>query len=116
MRMVGLEACDFRFAASLMVIHKAFAKSGKDDVLVTGHSLGGTQALFVNSRIGVKAVVFNPGASLPQAFEVLYRPQSMPCSRLAREGMVMFLLLELTTSRCYPTLKMLIIMKWVQRA
>jgi hypothetical protein len=34
---------------------------------MVGHSLGGTQALYVNSKTDVDAHAFNPGAALPQA-------------------------------------------------
>lgn len=35
-----------------------------DKVQATGHSLGGTQALHVNKKLGLNAHVFNPGATL----------------------------------------------------
>ena len=35
-----------------------------DKVQATGHSLGGTQALHVNKKLGINAHVFNPGAGL----------------------------------------------------
>lgn len=68
---LGLEGFSIRFLKSLSTTNKAISKYGHANVSVTGHSLGGTQALFVNSKTGVMAVVFNPGASIPQAFEGL---------------------------------------------
>lgn len=53
--------------------HKRFAdaeelarrvKAKYKNVQATGHSLGGTQALHVNKKLGVDAHVFNPGATL----------------------------------------------------
>lgn len=66
---LGVETFSNRFQESLDITNKAIVKYGKDNVSVTGHSLGGTQALYVNSKTGVKAVAFNPGASIPQALE-----------------------------------------------
>lgn len=68
---LGIEGFSIRFLKSLSTTNKAISKYGHANVSITGHSLGGTQALFVNSKTGVKAVVFNPGASIPQAFQGL---------------------------------------------
>jgi hypothetical protein len=64
---LGMERYTRRFAASLDVTERLISKYGIENVEVTGHSLGGTQALYVNSKTGVKATAFNPGAWLPQA-------------------------------------------------
>lgn len=66
---LGVESFSKRFQDSLETTNNAIKKYGKDNVSVTGHSLGGTQALYVNAKTGVKAVAFNPGASIPQALE-----------------------------------------------
>lgn len=64
---LGVESLSVRFHQSLKTTNQAITKYGKVNVSVTGHSLGGTQALYANSKTGVKAVAFNPGASIPQA-------------------------------------------------
>lgn len=52
-----------------------------NDVMLTGHSLGGSQALHVARRFGGDAVVFNPGSSpLAEPFHTLLtsdRPQTI---------------------------------------
>lgn len=64
---IGFEGFSTRFRDSVDTTNLAIEKYGKNNVTVTGHSLGGTQALFVNGKTGAKAVAFNPGASIPQA-------------------------------------------------
>jgi hypothetical protein len=58
-----------RFHTSLRVTKKAIAKYGFANVSVTGHSLGGTQAMFINQKTGVEAHVFNPGAGPASIFD-----------------------------------------------
>lgn len=64
---LGLERFSARFRNARKVARQALAKYGAGNVAVTGHSLGGSQALYVNSRMGIPATAFNPGTSLPQA-------------------------------------------------
>jgi hypothetical protein len=64
---LGMEGISSRFQKSLRTTRSAIDKYGKQNVTVVGHSLGGTQALYVNSKTGVDAHAFNPGAALPQA-------------------------------------------------
>lgn len=65
-----------RFKNARKVTEQAIAKYGKERVTVTGHSLGGSQALWVSNKLGVKAHAYNPhvtagevlsGASFPNA-------------------------------------------------
>lgn len=58
-----------RFRRAEEVTNKAIQKYGKDKVEVTGHSLGGSQALQVGRRTGVATSAFNPGTSLAQVFQ-----------------------------------------------
>lgn len=66
---LGMERNTRRFAASLDVTRKVIDKYGLENVELTGHSLGGTQAMYVNDQTGAKASVFNPGAFVFQAVE-----------------------------------------------
>jgi hypothetical protein len=60
----GRTGLSTRFATSASVVRKANKKYGQDNVTVTGHSLGGAQALDVNRKLGNKAWAFSPGAGL----------------------------------------------------
>lgn len=64
---LGLQDLSARFRGSLAVTKKVAAKyGGAQNVVLTGHSLGGAQALFVNSRMGAvkpETHAFNPGVS-----------------------------------------------------
>jgi hypothetical protein len=53
---------DFRRARK--ITQKAIDKYGKDNVTLTGHSMGGTTALYANSITGVPTVTFAPGIGL----------------------------------------------------
>lgn len=56
-----------RFHRAAKLARKAVNKYGKDNVRLTGHSLGGSLALYANESLGDDAVetsVFNPGHSL----------------------------------------------------
>ena len=57
---VGQEEHLQRFKNAEDVTNKAIAKYGKNNVKAVGHSLGGAQAMYVSSKTGVKATVFNP--------------------------------------------------------
>lgn len=52
-----------RFQEALEAAEKARKKYGDDRIELTGHSLGGTQALYVYEKTGLKTRVFNPGSS-----------------------------------------------------
>lgn len=58
----GLEEYSFRFANATAVATQAMRRFGEGRVRVTGHSLGGTQALHVSKKFDLQAYVFNPGA------------------------------------------------------
>lgn len=59
----GQEASTQRFIITANNTQRVIDKYGKDYMELIGHSLGGSQALFNNSRAGIKATVFNPGFS-----------------------------------------------------
>lgn len=59
----GQEEGDWQFHDARTAVQKAVNKYGKDSVHVTGHSLGGTKALYTSSALGVTASAFNPGWS-----------------------------------------------------
>ena len=58
---IGAESKTKRFKEADKVAKAAIAKYGKEHVTLTGHSLGGTQALYVAARNDLKAAAFNPG-------------------------------------------------------
>lgn len=60
---LGIVGQSARFQNSLEVARAAVAKYGRENVHVTGHSLGGSQALYVNQMLDVSASAFNPGAA-----------------------------------------------------
>jgi len=56
-----------RFKRAAKLARKAIDKYGKGNVRLTGHSLGGSLALYANQELGddaVETTVFNPGHSL----------------------------------------------------
>lgn len=57
----GTENEHARFHNALIRAARVGAKYGVDNLHVVGHSLGGTQALYVNARMGIPASAFNPG-------------------------------------------------------
>lgn len=58
----GAEDISTRFTNAYAAVQRARLKYGYERVEVTGHSLGGSQALYVNRQLNVKAWAFNPGA------------------------------------------------------
>lgn len=65
----GLQGLTPRFRAAEDVTRRAIERfGGMENVDVTGHSLGGAQALHATNKTGVHAVAFNPGAGLPRSF------------------------------------------------
>lgn len=60
---LGLHGLSSRFRNAKKATDRAMEKYGKDNLTVTGHSLGASQALYANSKRGVEAHAFNPGVS-----------------------------------------------------
>lgn len=58
---LGFEEADERFMVSLFITRMVIDKYGIENVSVTGHSLGGAQAMYVNAKLGVRSFAFNPG-------------------------------------------------------
>lgn len=60
--MMGLEIEQYgsRFQKAEAATRRGIQKYGKENVTVVGHSLGGSQALHVSQKYGVKAVAYNP--------------------------------------------------------
>lgn len=52
-----------RFMRAENTAKRAALLYGKDNLTLTGHSLGGAEALFVSRRLGITASAFNPGAA-----------------------------------------------------
>ena len=59
----GFKHFSSRFRNAEKAAKAAVSKYGKDNVVLTGHSLGGSQALHVNSRQKLETHAFNPGVS-----------------------------------------------------
>lgn len=57
---LGLKDFSSRFKNANKYSKKAIEKYGKDNVAFTGHSLGGSQALYVNSKHGNETHTYNP--------------------------------------------------------
>lgn len=57
---LGLKDFSSRFKNANKYSKKAFEKYGKENVVFTGHSLGGSQALYVNSKHGNETHAYNP--------------------------------------------------------
>lgn len=57
---LGLESVSSRFKHAEQITETLIKKYGKDKVYVTGHSLGGAQAMHVSNKYGVHAEVYNP--------------------------------------------------------
>lgn len=57
----GTQADSIRFKKSKTQTQKAVAKYGKENVTLTGHSLGGSQAIHVGEKLGLQAHAYNPG-------------------------------------------------------
>jgi hypothetical protein len=49
-----------RFNKSSNTVERAISKYGKENVHVTGHSLGGSQAMFVSKKYDLDAEAYNP--------------------------------------------------------
>lgn len=59
----GLQDLSTRFQNAKKTTDQAISKYGKDNVSLTGHSLGGAQALYVHQKTGVDTHAFNPAVS-----------------------------------------------------
>lgn len=70
---LGMEDWANRFKNATHVAKKAHGKFN-GNLHLTGHSLGGSQALHVSNKTGIKATAFNPGFSPAD----LYREQMTP--------------------------------------
>jgi hypothetical protein len=56
----GMKSHLNRFKNTLDVTTRAINKYGKDNVYVTGHSLGGSEAVYANQKLGVQGSAYNP--------------------------------------------------------
>lgn len=59
----GDEENSWQFQAVDKKMEAAIAKYGRQNIHTTGHSLGGTKAIYASSKYGVTANAFNPGFS-----------------------------------------------------
>lgn len=57
----GSENNTGRFIDSLRLTKSVVKKYGKDNVTLTGHSLGGTQAIKIGQKTGLQSYAYNPG-------------------------------------------------------
>lgn len=57
---LGLKEISSRFKNANKAAKKTIEKYGKENVAFVGHSLGGSQALYVNSKHGVETHAYNP--------------------------------------------------------
>jgi len=57
----GMEQKDPQFQQALQTTKNVISKYGKDNVHITGHSLGGAKSSYVSSKLGVKGTTFNQG-------------------------------------------------------
>ena len=60
---LGMQELGSRFQNAEKATQAVVDKYGKDKVTLTGHSLGGSQGLYVAQKTGLPAQVFNPGVS-----------------------------------------------------
>ena len=57
-----------RFKGAEKAYRNTAKKYGKENVQVTGHSLGGSQAVHVGMKYGVQGTAFEPGSGVAGAF------------------------------------------------
>lgn len=60
----GVQDHTSRFKRAVKIADRVASVYGKDNVEVTGHSLGGSQALYVSKTTGIPSYAYNPGRSL----------------------------------------------------
>jgi len=65
----GTESHTSRFKKAEKLYQQAAAKYGKENITITGHSLGGEIAMTVAERHDVEAHVFSPGMSVAKVFQ-----------------------------------------------
>jgi len=68
----GVERASPRFNEALRHAKAVERAAGKGRVEVTGHSLGGSEALYVSENTGIPSVTYNPGKTFQQ-FDLLGR-------------------------------------------
>jgi hypothetical protein len=57
----GSQGESIRFKRSTAQTKRVVAKYGKENVSLTGHSLGGSQAIHVGEKLGLQSHAYNPG-------------------------------------------------------
>lgn len=67
-----------RFRGAEKVDRQAAKKYGKENVLVTGHSLGRSQAVHVGRKYGARGTAFEPGTSVREHSEEQGRTSVIP--------------------------------------
>ena len=60
---LGLQDISSRMRNARKVADRAVKKYGRENVQTIGHSLGGTQSLYVNRKTGLPATAYNAGVS-----------------------------------------------------
>jgi hypothetical protein len=86
----GQQGISSRFANSTAEAKRLIATYGKENVTVTGHSLGGSQALWISNETGVEAHAVNPHVTYQDAMvfqkfpkATIYHSISDPVSTLS---------------------------------
>jgi putative lipase involved disintegration of autophagic bodies len=69
----GTQGGSARFKASTAHTRKVLQKYGKENVSLTGHSLGGSQAIHVGESLGLQAHAFNPGVGVKTGIRGMVR-------------------------------------------
>lgn len=67
---INVESLTNRFKKSLEVTDRAIDKYGKENLFLTGHSLGGSQALHVHRKTGIQGAAYNPFVSEKTSVEL----------------------------------------------
>jgi hypothetical protein len=87
---LGQQSLSSRFSKSTAEAKRLAAKYGKDNVTVTGHSLGGSQALWISNQTGIQAHAVNPHVTYEDAMvfqnfpnATIYHSISDPVSTLS---------------------------------
>lgn len=62
----GAQSLSPRFRTSYTIAKRVAQKYGPENVVTTGHSLGGAQSLAINRKLGLESHAFNPGAGLSE--------------------------------------------------
>lgn len=56
----------FQYCLAFVNMFKSIPKYNRSKIILTGHSLGGSIAIYVASKLNLPCVVFNPGTSIEQ--------------------------------------------------